>query len=44
MYNLEYNKIKGILDESIFIEGTMGKWGGHYTFLKLLEDEEIDYV
>ena len=36
IYNLEYNKNTGFINDSIFIQRKMGKWDDHYTFLKII--------
>ena len=36
IYNSEYNKNKGYLDDSLFIQGIMGKWDDYDTFLKII--------
>ena len=36
IYYLEYNKSKVFINDILFMQGTMGKWEDHYTFLKII--------
>ena len=40
IYDLAYNKIKGILNASLCVEGKMDKWNYHDIFSKIIRRQE----